>query len=71
MVVCAALIVRPDSSVYTPQELAHKPVAIDHGNGTAYAALQMLEGAMPVADRLCGMFITSYRLKVASARLHP
>ena len=47
MVVCAALIVRPDSDVYTPQEVAHRPVAIDHGNGTAYAALQMLEGAMP------------------------
>jgi NitT/TauT family transport system substrate-binding protein len=47
MVVCAALIVRPDSDVHTPQELAHRPVAMDHGNGTAYAALQMLEGAMP------------------------
>jgi ABC-type nitrate/sulfonate/bicarbonate transport system substrate-binding protein len=47
MVVCAALVVRPDSSVYTPQELAGRTVAIDHGNGTAYAALQMLEGAMP------------------------
>jgi NitT/TauT family transport system substrate-binding protein len=47
MIVCAALIVRGDSPVYTPQELAHKVVAIDYGNGTAYAALQMLEGAMP------------------------
>jgi ABC-type nitrate/sulfonate/bicarbonate transport system substrate-binding protein len=47
MIVCAALIVPPDSDVYTPYELAGKPVAIDHGNGTAYAALQMLEGAMP------------------------
>jgi ABC-type nitrate/sulfonate/bicarbonate transport system substrate-binding protein len=47
MVVCAALIVPPDSDVYTPQELAGRTVAIDHGNGTAYAALQMLEGAMP------------------------
>jgi ABC-type nitrate/sulfonate/bicarbonate transport system substrate-binding protein len=49
MVVCAALVVAPASSVYTPQELAYRPVAIDHGNGTAYAALQMLEGAMPRA----------------------
>jgi ABC-type nitrate/sulfonate/bicarbonate transport system substrate-binding protein len=49
MVVCAALVVPPASSVYTPQELAYRPVAIDHGNGTAYAALQMLEGAMPRA----------------------
>jgi NitT/TauT family transport system substrate-binding protein len=47
MVVCAALVVRPDSRVYTPQELAHKMVALDYGNGTAYAGLQMLEGAMP------------------------
>ena len=47
MVVCAALVVRPGSPVFTPQELAHKTVAIDYGNGTAYAALQMLEGAMP------------------------
>ena len=49
MVVCAALVVPPASTVYTPQELAYRPIAIDHGNGTAYAALQMLEGAMPRA----------------------
>jgi NitT/TauT family transport system substrate-binding protein len=55
MIVCAALIVRPDSTVYTPQELAYKPVALDYGNGTAYAALQMLEGAMPrEAITTCG-----------------
>jgi ABC-type nitrate/sulfonate/bicarbonate transport system substrate-binding protein len=47
MIVCAALVVRPDSPICTPQELAHKVVALDYGNGTAYAALQMLEGAMP------------------------
>jgi NitT/TauT family transport system substrate-binding protein len=47
MIVCAALIVSPDSDVYTPYELAGRTVAIDHGNGTAYAAMQMLEGAMP------------------------
>ena len=46
MIVCAALIVPPHSDVATPYELAYKTVAIDHGNGTAYAALQMLEGAM-------------------------
>jgi NitT/TauT family transport system substrate-binding protein len=49
MIVCAALIVRPDSTVYTPQELAYRPIALDYGNGTAYAALQMLVGAMPRA----------------------
>ena len=47
MVVCAALIVPPCSSVYTPQELANKLVALDYGNGTSYAGLQMLESAMP------------------------
>jgi ABC-type nitrate/sulfonate/bicarbonate transport system substrate-binding protein len=46
MIVCGALVVRPDSSVFTPQELAYKKVALDYGNGTAYAGLQMLEGAM-------------------------
>ena len=47
MIVCAALVVPPWSTVYAPQELAYRPVALDHGNGTAYAGLQMLEGAMP------------------------
>ncbi len=47
MIVCASLVVPPTSTVFTPQELAHKQVALDYGNGTAYAGLQMLEGAMP------------------------
>jgi ABC-type nitrate/sulfonate/bicarbonate transport system substrate-binding protein len=47
MIVCAALVVPPSSTVYTPQELAGKLVGLDYGNGTAYAGLQMLEGAMP------------------------
>ena len=47
MIVCGALVVAPASTVYTPQDLAGKPVALDYGNGTAYAGLQMLEGAMP------------------------
>jgi ABC-type nitrate/sulfonate/bicarbonate transport system substrate-binding protein len=47
MIVCGALVVPPTSTVYTPHELAHKRVALDYGNGTAYAGLQMLEGAMP------------------------
>ena len=49
MIVCGALVVAPDSDVFTPQELAHRPVALDYGNGTAYAGLLMLEGAMPRA----------------------
>jgi ABC-type nitrate/sulfonate/bicarbonate transport system substrate-binding protein len=47
MIVCAALVVRGDSTVFTPQELAKRPVGLDYGNGTAYAGLQMLEGAVP------------------------
>ena len=49
MVVCGALVVPPFSSVYTPQDLANRLVALDFGNGTAYAGLQMLEGAVPRA----------------------
>src|SRR5262252_8364780 len=47
MIVCAAIVVPPDSPVYVPQELAHQKVGLDYGNGTAYAGLQMLEGAVP------------------------
>src|SRR2546429_2353733 len=47
MIVCAALVVPPDSNVYVLQELARRLVGLDYGNGTAYAGLQMLEGAMP------------------------
>jgi len=47
MVVCAALVVPPQLTVYTPQELGHRRVGLDYGNGTAYAGLLMLEGAMP------------------------
>src|SRR5215468_12085470 len=47
MVVCAALVVPPQSSIYTPQELGQRRVGLDYGNGTAYAGLLMLEGAMP------------------------
>jgi NitT/TauT family transport system substrate-binding protein len=46
MIVCAALVVPPTSDVYVPQELAHRTVGLDYGNGTAYAGLQMLEGAV-------------------------
>jgi NitT/TauT family transport system substrate-binding protein len=47
MIVCGALVVAPTSTVFAPQELAHKMVALDYGNGTAYAGILMLEGAMP------------------------
>lgn len=55
MVVCAALVVPPFSAVFTPQELANRVVALDYGNGTSYAGLQMLESAMPRdAVKTCG-----------------
>src|SRR2546428_10695726 len=47
MIVWAALTVPPDSGVFVPQELANRMVGLDYGNGTAYAGLQMLEGAVP------------------------
>lgn len=47
MVASAGLVVTPGSDVYTPQDLAERAVGLDYGNGTAYAGLQMLEGAMP------------------------
>src|SRR5262245_53004482 len=54
MIVCGAMAVAPASSAYPPQELAGKLVALDYGNGTAYAGLQMLDGAMPrEAVRTC------------------
>ena len=40
----AALIVRPDSPVYTPQQLAHRKVGVPFYFGTHYLALHMLEG---------------------------
>ena len=47
IVVCAALVVPPDSDVFTPQQLAGKLVAVPYYFGTHYLAIQMLEGFMP------------------------
>jgi hypothetical protein len=47
MIASEALVVAPHSTVFVPQELAGKLVGLDDGNGTAYAGLQMLEGAVP------------------------
>jgi NitT/TauT family transport system substrate-binding protein len=44
VVTFAALIVRPDSPVYTPQQLAHRKVGVPFYFGTHYLALHMLEG---------------------------
>ncbi len=40
----AAIVVRPDSPVYTPQQLAHRKVGVPFYFGTHYLALHMLEG---------------------------
>lgn len=66
MVVCGALIVAPESTVYAPQELAHKRVGLDYGNGTAYAGLQMLEGAMPRAAITTSAYTADPSLRLAA-----
>jgi NitT/TauT family transport system substrate-binding protein len=44
VVTFAAIIVRPDSPVFTPQQLAHRKVGVPFYFGTHYLALHMLEG---------------------------
>jgi NitT/TauT family transport system substrate-binding protein len=43
----AALVVRGDSPVYTPQQLANKTIGVPFYFGTHYIALQLLEGFLP------------------------
>lgn len=47
IVTYTAIMVRPDSPVYTPQQLADKTVGVPFYFGTHYAALQLLEGFLP------------------------
>src|SRR3954451_23349051 len=42
-----ALVVAPDSDIYTPQQLAHKSIGVPYHAGTHYLALLMLEGFLP------------------------
>jgi NitT/TauT family transport system substrate-binding protein len=42
-----AIVVRPDSPVYTAQQLAHRRVGVPFYAGTHYLALHMLEGFLP------------------------
>jgi NitT/TauT family transport system substrate-binding protein len=44
VVTFAAIVVRPDSPVYTPQQLAYRKVGVPFYFGTHYLALHMLEG---------------------------
>jgi NitT/TauT family transport system substrate-binding protein len=43
----SAIVVRPDSPVYTPQQLANKVIGVPFYFGTHYIALHMLEGFLP------------------------
>jgi NitT/TauT family transport system substrate-binding protein len=47
IVAYGALIVAPESDVYTPQQLAYKTVGVPYHAGTHYLALLMLEGFLP------------------------
>lgn len=47
IVTYAAIVVRPDSPVYTPQQLANRTVGVPFYAGTHYLALHMLEGFVP------------------------
>src|SRR5262245_16821332 len=54
IVTYAALAVRPDSPVYTAQQLAGRTVGVPFYFGTHYLALHLLEGFLPRADfNLC------------------
>ena len=47
IVTYAGLVVRPDSPVYTPQQLANRLVGVPFYFGTHYLALHILEGFLP------------------------
>jgi NitT/TauT family transport system substrate-binding protein len=54
IVTYAAIVVRPDSPVYTAQQLAGRTVGVPFYFGTHYLALHLLEGFMPRDQiRLC------------------
>ena len=47
IVAYAGIVVRPDSLVYTPQQLANRLIGVPFYFGTHYIALHMLEGFVP------------------------
>ena len=50
----AAIVVRPDSPVYTPQQLANRTVGVPFFAGTHYLALHLLSGFLPREEiKLC------------------
>jgi NitT/TauT family transport system substrate-binding protein len=65
IVTYAAIAVRPDSPVYTPQQLANRLIGVPFYFGTHYIALLLLEGFLPREEiKLCAAPNGSrYRLK--------
>ncbi len=56
IVAYAAIVVRPDSAVYTAQQLANLTVGVPFYFGTHYLALHLLEGFLPRnAIKLCNL----------------
>jgi NitT/TauT family transport system substrate-binding protein len=54
IVTYGAIVVRPDSPVYTPQQLAGRSVGVPFYAGTHYLALHMLEGFLPRGEiKIC------------------
>src|SRR5690606_14969723 len=47
IVTFAAIVVRPDSPVYTAQQLANRTVGVPFYAGTHYLALHLLSGFLP------------------------
>src|ERR1700728_2887891 len=47
IVAYAAVVVPPDSPVYTPQQLANRTIGVPFYFGTHYIALHLLEGCIP------------------------
>jgi NitT/TauT family transport system substrate-binding protein len=55
IVTYSAMVVAPDSDIYTPQQLAHRAIGVPFFFGTHYIALHMLEGFLRRDEiKLCG-----------------
>jgi NitT/TauT family transport system substrate-binding protein len=65
----AAIVVGPNSSIYTPQQLANVPVCVPFYFGTHYVALHLLQGFMPRSMvKLCSApSLSGLRLKALLA----
>jgi NitT/TauT family transport system substrate-binding protein len=66
IVAFGAIIVRPDSDIYTPQQLARKTIGLPYHAGTHYLALQLLEGFLAREDITTCLAPNSSRLRYDS-----